>query len=143
MKLGVMVAVGLALLAGLGWAWWSGSSPQPAMAAAPTERHYIATGQVLGVKALGKDGCEVKVKLHQWLNISEGFSLAEIPKKGQIYAISANPDQCLALEVALATQGNPNDLKSPRHINYKAQQRNQGAWYLTENPTAPTGCGGL
>lgn len=140
----LILAAGLVGLAGLGWAWWPRPSPQPASSPAPSaELRYTATGQVLGVKALGSAGCQVRVKLHQWLNISEGFGLAEIPQKGQVYLIGASPDQCLAVEVALAAQGDPDDLESPRHINYTAQQTGGGPWRLTQNPTAPTGCSGL
>lgn len=60
----------------------------------------------------------MQIELHQWVSLSDGFSLAEIPQKGQLYSVAANPEQCLALEVALASLDDPEDLKSPRHIYY-------------------------
>jgi hypothetical protein len=141
-----MAVLGIAVLAGLGWAWLSRSAPQPVAqtpAKLTSERFYRATGQVTGLKALGAKGCEVTVKMHQWASLSPGFGLAEVPRKGQIYRIGTNPEQCLAVEVALASQGDPNDLKSPRHIFYTAAQNPQGRWNMRGSPQAPQGCGGL
>lgn len=106
-------------------------------------RTYTATGQVMNVKALGADGCTVQVKLHQWVSVSDGFTLAEMPQKGQLYTVRANAEQCMALQVALASLGDPEDLESPRHIYYKAGQLRSGEWHMAENPSAPVGCGGL
>ncbi|MDW8424976.1 MAG: hypothetical protein RMK51_03510 [Meiothermus sp.] len=106
-------------------------------------RTYTATGQVVNVAALGARGCTVQVRLHQWVSLSDGFALAEIPQRGQVYALRANSEQCMALEVALASLGNPDDLKSPRHIYYEAGQMPSGEWRMTKNPSAPLGCGGL
>lgn len=122
--------------------WIRGSS---ASQVRPTDlyRTYTATGQVTHLKALGARGCRVQVRLHQWVSLSDGFSLAEIPQKGQLYTLDANLEQCLALEVALASVGDSEDPKSPHHIYYKAGQRRSGEWHMTENPSAPVGCGGL
>ncbi len=106
------------------------------------ERHYTGTGQVLSVKASGSS-CQLSLKLHKWVSLSTGFSLAEMPQKGQVYLLNADAGQCGALEVALASQGDPNDLKSPRHIYFTAGQTASGAWRLTEPPKAPESCGGL
>jgi hypothetical protein len=95
------------------------------------------------VKALAGGHCQVQVKLHSWSSLSDGFSLAEIPQKGKLYILRATPENCTALEVALASQGDPGDLKSPRHIYYKAGQARSGEWLLLEAPKAPVGCGGL
>ncbi|ADD27694.1 hypothetical protein [Meiothermus ruber] len=106
-------------------------------------RTYTATGQVMNLKALGSDGCVVQVRLHQWVSLSDGFALAEMPQRGQLYTIGATPEQCLALEVALASAGELEDPKSPRHIYYQAGQWPGGEWRMLGNPSAPRGCGGL
>ncbi len=141
------VAGGVAALIALamgGSLWRSNSSPQPASTDIQSPyRTYTATGQVMSVKAQEANGCTVLVKLHQWVSLSDGFALAEMPQKGQIYTIGANSEQCMALEVALASLGNPEDLKSPRHIYYEAGQLRSGEWRMTRNPSAPLGCGGL
>jgi hypothetical protein len=106
-------------------------------------RSYTGTAQVMGVKAISGGRCRIDVKFHSWLSITQGFPLAEIPQKGQRYQIVGEADQCLAVEVALASQGNPNDLESPRHIAYKAGQTPSGEWRLSGTPKAPVGCNGL
>lgn len=135
----------LAVLAMGGNLWLrSHNSPQPAdIDFQSPYRTYTATGQVMKVETQGAPGCIVRVKLHQWVSLSDGFALAEIPQKGQIYKIGANSEQCMALEVALASLGDPEDLKSPRHIYYEAGQLLSGEWRMTRNPAAPVGCGGL
>lgn len=117
--------------------------PKPAPDQTALYRSYTATGQVVGVKALAGGRCRVQVKLHSWSSLSPGFTLADTPRKGQVYAINATPQNCTALEVALAAQGSPDDLKSPRHIYYQAAQARSGDWVLTQAPQAPVGCGGL
>ncbi len=106
-------------------------------------RTYTATGQVVNVKALGANGCAVQIRLHQWVSLSDGFTLAEMPQRGQLYSIGADQEQCMALEVALASLASSDDLKSPRHIYYQAAQLPSGEWRMTKNPSAPVGCGGL
>ncbi len=142
------VAGGVAALIALamGGSLWtrSNSSPQPASTGIQSPyRTYTATGQVMSVKAQEANGCTVLVKLHQWVSLSDGFALAEMPQKGQIYTVRANSEQCMALEVALASLGDPEDLKSPRHIYYEAGQLRSGEWRMIRNPSAPLGCGGL
>ncbi|MBO1438202.1 hypothetical protein [Meiothermus sp. CFH 77666] len=130
----------------VGGSLWMQSKNSPESITTDTQkpyRTYTATGQVMNVKAQGTSGCTVLVKLHQWISLSDGFALAEMPQKGQIYTVGANPEQCMALEVALASLGDPEDLKSPRHIYYEAGQLRSGEWHMTRNPSAPLGCGGL
>ncbi|WP_337870374.1 hypothetical protein [Meiothermus sp.] len=139
---------GVAALAALvvGGGLWVRSKgiPQPGRTDSQSPyRTYTATGQVMNVKALGANGCTVQVKLHQWVSVSDGFTLAEMPQRGQLYTIGANAEQCMALQVALASLGDPEDLESPRHIYYKAAQLRSGEWHMAENPSAPVGCGGL
>ncbi|MER3483301.1 MAG: hypothetical protein C4332_09335 [Meiothermus sp.] len=117
--------------------------PKPAPDANAIYRSYTATAQVMKVKALSGGSCSVQVKMHTWSSLSEGFTLAQIPRKGQLYDLNATSANCTALEVALASQGDPNDLKSPRHIYYKAGQARSGQWIMLEAPKAPVGCGGL
>lgn len=117
-------------------------SPAPADNSGPY-RFYSGSGQVLAVKALAGGRCQVSLKFHSWLSLSDGFSLGEIPQKGQQYRLMGQGEQCVALEVALASQGDPGDLKSPRHIAYRAGQLRSGEWVLTEPPRAPVGCSGL
>jgi hypothetical protein len=130
-------------MGGSQWMRSNGSAPPQSTDAQSPYRTYTATGQVTRVKALGGGGCQVQIKLHQWVSLSNGFTLAEMPQKGQLYWVAADPEQCMALEVALASLGNPEDLESPRHIYYKAGQFRSGVWRMTENPSAPVDCGGL
>lgn len=141
-KLGIFAAV-LAFTM-LGGSWWlqHRSHPGPSGVDNPLPYRYTATGQVTGLTSLGNAGCRVQIRLHQWVSMSAGFTLAEMPQRGQVYSVLANTEQCTALEVALASLGNPNDLKNPRHIYYQVERRS-GAWHMTQNPTAPLGCGGL
>ncbi|GEM84883.1 hypothetical protein MHY01S_30490 [Meiothermus hypogaeus NBRC 106114] len=122
----------------------SHNNPQPASTDIQSPyRTYTATGQVMNVKAQGANGCAVLVRLHQWVSLSDGFALAEMPQKGQLYTVGASSEQCMALEVALASLGDAEDLSSPRHIYYEAGQLRSGEWRMTRNPSAPVGCGGL
>jgi len=126
-------------LAGVGSLW---PHPQPSDAPNPY-RTYTATGEVVSVKTSGARGCVVRIRLHQWISLSNGFTLAEIPQRGQLYAIGADQEQCLALEVALASRSDNNDPRNPRHIYFTAGQHRTGEWRMTGNPTAPVGCAGL
>ncbi len=129
----------IAALAGVGSLWLR---PQPSDAP-NSYRTYTATGEVVSVKTLGARGCAVRIRLHQWVSLSDGFALAEMPQRGQLYSVGADLEQCMALEVALASLAGSDDLKSPRHIYYQAAQLPSGEWRMTENPTAPVGCAGL
>ncbi|WP_027881737.1 hypothetical protein [Meiothermus rufus] len=100
---------------------------------------YTATGQVTALQPLGTEGCRVEIRLHQWVSLSDGFTLAEIPQRGQVYTLRASPEQCVALEVALAS----GDQQNPGHIYYQAQQLSSGEWHVTQTPRLPLGCGGL
>ncbi len=139
---GGVTALAALVVGGSLWVRSSGT-PQPRRTDSQSPyRTYTATGQVMNVKALGANGCTVQVKLHQWVSLSDGFTLAEMPQKGQLYTVGANAEQCMALQVALASLGDPED-QSPRHIYYKAGQLHSREWHMTENPSAPVGCGGL
>ncbi|WP_297854723.1 hypothetical protein [Meiothermus sp.] len=137
------VAALLALAMGGSWMRSKGSSQPHSGSPQSPYRTYSATGQVLNVSSQGANGCAVRVKLHQWVSLSDGFALAEMPQKGQIYTIGAAPEQCLALEVALASLTDPEDPQSPRHIYYEAGQLPSGDWRMIKNPSAPLGCSGL
>ncbi|RDI95964.1 hypothetical protein DV704_03320 [Meiothermus sp. QL-1] len=118
-------AVGLLVfLLGVGW-----HAPQ---------RTYTATGQVVGLVP-ARGGCWVRVRLHQWVSLSEGFGPADIPQRGQVYALWGGVEECTGLEVALADQ---TPAAEAGHIYYKAGQLSSGAWWLLESPTAPVGCAG-
>ncbi|AWR85928.1 hypothetical protein [Meiothermus taiwanensis] len=135
-------ALALAAL-GVGSGLWV-QSRQAAQARPPAPyRTYTATGQVVNLKALGNEGCMVQVRLHQWVSLSDGFTLAEMPQRGQLYTLGATPEQCLTLEVALASSGEREDPESPRHIYYQAGQGPGGEWRMLGSPSAPRGCGGL
>lgn len=142
----VLTLLGLIGLAALASPLLLGRIPAPAAAQADASnpyRFYSGSAQVLAVKALAGGRCQINVKFHSWLSLSDGFSLGEIPQKGQQYRLTGKGEQCVALEVALAAQGDPGDLKSPRHIAYRAGQLRSGEWVLTEPPRAPVGCSGL
>lgn len=143
-KLGWMLGGVVALAAlGLGGSLWMRNHTPSQAGPADPYRTYTATGQVMHLKASGAGGCAVQIKLHQWVSLSDGFTLAEMPQRGQLYTIGATPEQCLALEVALASAGDREDPQSSRHIYYQAGQWPGGEWRMLGNPSAPLGCGGL
>ncbi len=77
-KLGGLAVLALLLLAG-GWLYplLRAENPVP-------YRSYTATGQITGLKTLGSKGCWVEIRLHQWVSLSDGFTLAEMPQRGQV-----------------------------------------------------------
>lgn len=112
----------------MGEAWWGKGAPSG------PPRAYSATAQVVALRPLGGGACRVQVRLHQWVSLSQGFSLEEIPQRGRLYDLWANPEQCAALQVA--------QVEAAGHIYYQASETSLGAWRLRGIPTAALGCAG-
>ena len=104
-----------------------------------SERNYTGTGLVQKIEALKGGACKVHLKLHEWTSMSTGFSLAEMPRAGNLYRVEADADNCLAIQVALSEGIQGESVKG--HIYYTAGQREGGSWYFMTRPKAPVGCG--
>lgn len=97
------------------------------------ELHFAATGLVEDVDYQG-DTCTVKVAIYDWINLSQGFELSEIPNRSDRYYLRGQGESCQALTVAMAA--------TEQHIGFQAGRSGKG-WYLLQNPTSAVGCGGM
>ena len=94
---------------------------------------FRAFGYVEGIHDTNS-GCEVEVAIYEWVNLSPGFDIGEIPRQNDRYSLLGDRDSCQALTVAMASTG--------QHIGFEAG-RARGRWYLSDRPSAAYGCGGL
>jgi hypothetical protein len=94
---------------------------------------FSATGLVENVE-YKKDTCIVKVAVYDWINLSQGFELSEIPKRSDRYYLHGQGEACQALTVAMAS--------TEQHIGFQAGRSGKD-WYFTENPTSAVACGGM
>jgi hypothetical protein len=94
---------------------------------------FSATG--LAEEFQYKDGkCKTQIAIYDWLSISEGFPLADMPSRNMRYRFAAEGYTCVALELAIAMgQG---------HIGFEAI-RLEGKWQFANTPVAAASCGGL
>ncbi|RIH89032.1 hypothetical protein Mlute_00441 [Meiothermus luteus] len=97
-------------------------------------RAYSATAQVVALRPLEGGGCWVRVRLHQWVSLSQGFALGEIPQRGRFYVLWASSEGCVALQVAQA--------EAAGHIYYQAREAPRGGWRMSGVPAVPLGCAG-
>ena len=97
------------------------------------EKNFAGTGVVEDIQSHGSR-CTLKVALYDWLNLSKGFPLTEIPSRNDRFLIVGENDLCNAAMVASTTANG--------HIAFSAGSV-KNKWYLTENPIAGAGCGGL
>ncbi|MGL4608835.1 MAG: hypothetical protein ACRCYY_03990 [Trueperaceae bacterium] len=97
------------------------------------ELEFSATGLVEQVDYQG-ERCSVKVAVYDWIHLSQGFELTEIPKRSDRYVLQGQGETCQALTVAMAS--------TEQHIGFEAGQA-RGSWYFVDNPTAAVGCGGM
>jgi hypothetical protein len=94
---------------------------------------FSATGLVEQVEVTGK-GCTVKVAVYDWINLSQGFELSEIPGRSDRYYLHGVGEACQALTVAMAS--------TEQHIGFEVGRSGKN-WYFTSNPAAAAACGGM
>jgi hypothetical protein len=97
------------------------------------ELHFAATGLVEDV-IYQDDTCTVKVAVYDWINLSQGFEISEIPSRSDRYYLRGQGEKCNALTVAMAS--------AEQHIGFQAGRVGK-TWYLMQNPTSAVGCGGM
>ena len=97
------------------------------------ELDFTATGLVEQV-TFEEERCTVQVAVYDWISLSQGFELGEIPQQDERYYLQGEGAACQAVNVAMAATQN--------HIGFKAG-RSGNEWYLLEPPTPAAGCGGL
>lgn len=110
-------------------------APRLGSARVPTtfDLDFRAFGYVESVEEL-RGGCRVQIAVYEWVNLSPGFELAEIPQQDDRYRLTGATEHCQALTVAMAATG--------QHIGFEAG-RVGARWYLSDRPFAAFGCGGL
>jgi hypothetical protein len=120
------------ILAALGVVIWQARAKSSAFPE-QFELKFTATGLVENVSSRG-DTCTVKVAVYDWINLSQGFRLSEIPSRSERYYVRGQGETCQALTVAMAS--------TEQHIGFEAG-RSGKTWYFTKNPTSAVGCGGM
>lgn len=122
----------LVLCLGLGtYAWTTQQRPAPPE---QFDLSFSGTGLVEAIETPKKGRCIVQVALYDWINLSQGFALSEIPQQNQRYYLRGEGETCQALTVAMASTNN--------HIGFEAGLSTD-SWYFTETPMPALGCGGL
>jgi hypothetical protein len=94
---------------------------------------FAATGLVEKVDYKA-DTCTVKIAVYDWINLSPGFELSEIPNRSDRYYLRGQGEACQALTVALAT--------TEQHIGFQVGRSGKD-WYFVDNPSSAAGCGGM
>ena len=94
---------------------------------------FSATGLVENV-AYERDSCKVKVAIYDWINLSQGFELSDIPSRSDRYLLHGQGETCDALTVAMVS--------TEQHIGFQAGRSGKD-WYFVTNPNAAVGCGGM
>ncbi len=118
------------VLAGVGIALWTTRTSEMPTAFDLT---FSATGLVENVD-YKKETCTVKIAVYDWINLSQGFELSEIPSRSDRYFLRGQGETCNALTVAMAT--------TEQHINFQVGRSGKD-WYFVANPIAAVGCGGM
>jgi hypothetical protein len=118
------------VLFGVGFGFWKSRA-----ATFPTtfDLTFSATGLVETVEYKAET-CVVKVAVYDWINLSQGFELSDIPSRSDRYYLHGEGEACHALTVAMAS--------TEQHIGFQAG-RSGKHWYFTTNPTSAVGCGGM
>jgi hypothetical protein len=118
------------VLAGAGFGLWKARTT-----AFPTsfDLTFSATGLVEKVD-YQKNDCIVKVAIYDWVNLSQGFELSEIPSRSDRYYLHGQGEACQALTVAMAA--------TSQHIGFQVGRSGKD-WYFVANPTSAVGCGGM
>jgi hypothetical protein len=118
------------VLAGAGFAFWKlRTTPFPTN----FDLTFSATGLVEKVD-YKKETCVVKVAVYDWINLSQGFELSEIPGRSDRYYLHGQGEACQALTVAMAS--------TEQHIGFQAG-RSGKSWYFVASPTSAVACGGM
>jgi hypothetical protein len=118
------------LLAGAGFAYWTlRAAPFPTT----FDLTFSATGLVENVDYKNKT-CTVKVAIYDWINLSQGFELSEIPNRSDRYLLTGQGEACQALTVAMAS--------TEQHIGFQAGRAGR-EWYFVASPTSAVACGGM
>lgn len=94
---------------------------------------FSATGLVENVD-YSKNTCTVKVAIYDWINLSQGFELSDIPSRSDRYFLHGQGEACDALTVAMAS--------TEQHIGFQVGRSGKD-WYFITNPNAAVGCGGM
>jgi hypothetical protein len=94
---------------------------------------FAATGLVEDVRYKA-DTCTVKVAVYDWINLSPGFALSEIPSRSDRYYLRGQGETCQALTVAMAA--------TEQHIGFQVGRAEKN-WYFLANPSAAENCGGM
>ncbi|PZA06457.1 MULTISPECIES: hypothetical protein [unclassified Meiothermus] len=103
-------------------------------------RSYSGFGYVNAVEGLPQGRCKLSLKLYNWVSLSPGFSLSDMPRAQATYTLYGHAKECQGLEITLASGKNTKDYG---HIFFTAGQTRSGTWFLAEAPRPPTGCGFL
>lgn len=103
-------------------------------------RSYSGYGLVKAVRGLPLGRCKISLELYNWVSLSPGFSLADMPRAQTVYTLYGSAEECRGLEIILASSKNARDYG---HIFFTAGQTKSGNWFLAEAPRPPTGCGFL
>lgn len=128
----VTLVLAAALVATAAFAWQGGFAKSPVPAS--FERQFTATGLVEAVSPGKKGTCNVRVAVYDWISISQGFAIGEVPQESDRYDVMGNGEACQSLTMSMAS--------SSDHISFTIGQAAQ-SWYFTVPPTPALGCGGL
>ena len=134
--LGVAVLGGVGGFLGVSYALDTLRSNEPQV----YTRSYSGFGYVNAVEGLPQGRCKLSLKLYNWVSLSPGFSLSDMPRAQTTYTIYGHAEECQGLEITLASSKNTKDYG---HIFFTAAQTQSGNWFLAEAPRPPTGCGFL
>lgn len=138
-RLFVLAAVFTAVVTALVLTFASGA-PRAlrALGGVPTDFAYdvVASGAVESVRPLPgpRAGCEVRIAVWDWINLSRGFPPDEIPRTDDRFRLRGDARSCDALALAMASTDD--------HVSFRAGKA-RGRWYLVQPPAAAVGCGGL
>ncbi len=129
----VLIVVAVVLLAGVGATVGIGLFQNSPGVPESFEIDFRGFGYVEKI-AEQRDGCRVQLAIYEWINLSPGFEIHEIPRQNDRFTLTGNVDSCQALTVAMAATG--------QHISFSAG-RSGARWFFTGRPEAAYGCGGL
>jgi len=127
-SIAILVSLGVAFAA---YTWTSNSDVKTPQT---FDLSFAGTGLVEAIETPKKGACVVQVALYDWITISQGFELSEIPQQNERYYLRGEGETCRALTVAMASTNN--------HIGFEAGLGGND-WYFTETPAPALGCGGL
>ena len=122
------------LMLGLGFGTYTWNAQRTQTALENFDLSFVGTGLVEAIETPKKGRCVVQIALYDWINISRGFELSEIPQQNERYYLHGEGETCQALTVAMASTNN--------HIGFEAGLGGN-TWYFAETPAPAVGCGGL